>query len=206
MLYFFLKGLIIGFCIAAPVGPIGILCITRTLQSGFLSGWITGLGAATADGVYGAIAGFGLTVASSFLLHQQGWIKLIGGLFLLYLGVKTWRSVPAQHAAKVAGGKTLLSNYASTFFLTISNPMTILSFVAVFAGLGLSAASDTNAQALLLVLGVILGSLAWWLILAGTVAYLFKHKLSLDLLKWINRVSGAILFAFGMVALYMLIN
>src|SRR4051812_8188873 len=127
----FLKGLLIGFSIAAPVGPIGVLCIQRTLSYGRLSGLLTGLGAATADGVYGAVAAFGLTVVSSFLTGQQFWFQLIGGAFLFYLGAKNFKATPATKAASKEH-KGLLFDYISTVFLTLTNPATILSFVAIF--------------------------------------------------------------------------
>src|SRR3989344_5776045 len=131
---FLMKGLIIGFSIAAPVGPIGVLCIQRTIAYGKISGLFTGLGAATADGLYGAVAAFGLTIISNFLVGQQFWFRLIGGAFLLYLGIKTFMSKPEEKTA-TENHKGLLSDYFSTIFLTLTNPTTILSFVAVFAGL-----------------------------------------------------------------------
>src|SRR6476469_804314 len=134
---FFLRGIIIGLSIAAPVGPIGVLCIRRTLALGQTTGFLSGLGAATADAFYGAIAGFGLTFISRFLVSQQGWLRLIGGAFLVYLGVRTFRAAPAAEAAQ-ASGQGLVSAYISTLFLTLTNPTTILSFVAVFGGLGLA--------------------------------------------------------------------
>ena len=133
----FVRGLVIGFSIAAPVGPIGVLCIRRTLAEGQLYGLVSGLGAATADALYGCVAGFGLTFISAFLIGHKLWLSLIGGLFLLYLGIKTLLSKPAEDAAK-AEGKGLFRAYASTFLLTVTNPMTILSFAAIFAALGLA--------------------------------------------------------------------
>src|SRR5512147_1604480 len=123
----FFRGLVVGFSIAAPVGPIGVLCIRRTLANGRISGLVTGLGAATADGMYGCVAGFGLTFISGILIDQQMWLRLFGGLFLCYLGVKTLLSRPAEQEAKAAG-TGLLGSYASTFLLTLTNPMTIISF------------------------------------------------------------------------------
>jgi len=130
----FFKGLIIGFSIAAPVGPIGMLCIRRTLVYGRLSGLVSGLGAATADAVYGSIAAFGLAFVATFLVNQQGWLHLVGGLFLCYLGIKAFLAKPAT-ATTTPESISLASDYASTFFLTLTNPLTILSFAAVFAGL-----------------------------------------------------------------------
>src|SRR6266566_8617346 len=133
---FFLRGVAIGFSIAAPVGPIGVLCIRRTLAEGRGCGFASGLGAATADAVYGCVAGFGLTSVSNLLVSQQTWLRLIGGLFLCYLGVKSFFARQARSAAASKSG-ALTGAYASTFLLTLTNPMTILSFAAVFAGLGL---------------------------------------------------------------------
>ena len=149
-----LKGLLIGFSIAAPVGPIGVLCIRRTLVQGRAAGLVSGLGAASADAVYGSIAAFGLSFVSGLLISQQSWLKLIGGAFLCYLGIRTLLAQPAERAA-AAGGMGLAGAYSSTFFLTLTNPTTILSFVAVFAGLGLAsmggdyaaAASECSARA-----------------------------------------------------------
>ncbi len=120
---FLAKGLIIGFSIAAPVGPVGILCIRRSLSQGYLVGLFTGLGAATADALYGFIAGFGLTIISNILVNQQMEFKLMGGLFLCYLGLKIALEKPTQQSANPSG--KIISAYASTFFLTIKNPMTI---------------------------------------------------------------------------------
>ncbi len=148
---YLLKGLLIGFSIAAPVGPVGILCVRRTLARGLGAGVISGVGAATADALYGCVTGFGLTYVSGFLVGEQYWLRGLGGLFLLYLGVITFRATPAEGAAQ-AGGGGLAGAYASTFFLTVTNPLTILSFGAIFAGLGM--AGRGYSSALLLVSGV----------------------------------------------------
>ena len=195
----FLRGLVIGFSIAAPVGPIGVLCIRRTIVEGQLYGLVSGLGAATADALYGCVAAFGLTFISSFLIGHKLWLSLIGGLFLLYLGIKTLLSKPAEDAAK-AEGKGLLGAYASTFLLTVTNPMTILSFVAIFAALGLGSTTGSYASALILVLGVFCGSAAWWFLLSGGVG-LFRNKFNARGLLWVNRISGAIITLFGVIAL-----
>ena len=194
-----LRGLIIGFSIAAPVGPIGVLCIRRTLADGRVAGLISGLGAASADAVYGCVAGFGLTFVSNFLVSQQLWLSLIGGLFLCYLGIKTFLSKPSEQAVSVAS-RGLPGAYASTFLLTLTNPMTILSFAAIFAGLGLANASGEYASAGILVLGVFLGSAAWWLLLSGGVG-LFREKFNTGAMRWVNRISGAVIAVFGVLAL-----
>ncbi|MCP4426981.1 MAG: LysE family transporter, partial [Chloroflexi bacterium] len=166
------RGTAIGFAIAAPVGPIGLLCIQRTLRNGRTYGFVSGLGAASADAVYGAIAGFGLTAVSNILIAQQNWFSLVGGLFLLYLGLRTFFAPLAAQAADVsagARGNGLWGAYGSIFLLTLTNPITILSFVAIFAGLGLAADKRTVGEAMTLVGGVTLGSAAWWLLLSGGV-------------------------------------
>ena len=195
---FFWKGLIIGFAIAAPVGPIGVLCIRRTLADGRVAGLLSGLGAATADAMYGCVAGFGLTLVSDFLVGYAIWIKLLGGGFLCYLGVKTFLEMPADNAAMPSS--RLASAYGSTVLLTLTNPATILSFIAVFAGLGLASTDQNYATASLLVLGVFMGSGLWWLLLSGGVSFL-RGQFNARRLKWINRISGVILVAFGVVAL-----
>jgi threonine/homoserine/homoserine lactone efflux protein len=196
---FLASGIIIGFSIAAPVGPIGVLCIRRTLAEGRLHGLISGLGAATADAIYGCIAAFGLTFISDLLVQQQLWLRLFGGVFLCLLGAKTLFAKPSEKSPqeKKAG---LLGAYGSTFFLTLTNPMTILSFAAIFAGVGLGSAVADYGSAALLVFSVFAGSALWWLILSGTVG-LLRKKVTLSVLKWINRVSGAIITGFGVLIL-----
>jgi threonine/homoserine/homoserine lactone efflux protein len=204
MLLIFLKGLLIGFSIAAPVGPIGILCIRRTLAGGRATGFVSGLGAATADAFYGSVAGFGLAFISSFLISQGTWLRLLGGAFLIYLGVKTLLSRPAassagEPASLPTGG--LFGAYASTFFLTLTNPLTILSFAAVFAGLGIGSRSSAEfLSAGLLVLGVFAGSGAWWFTLSSAASWM-RTRLSGRGLLWINRISGLIILGFGLAAL-----
>ncbi len=194
-----LKGILLGFSIAAPVGPIGVLCIRRTLAGGRLSGFVSGLGAATADAFYGSIAGFGLTFISGFLVSQQAWLRLLGGAFLLYLGIRTFMAETAQ-AAAAASEEGLAGDYASTLFLTLTNPLTIISFAAIFAGLGVASGSGDYVSAATLVAGVFLGSASWWFILSGGVS-LFHSRFSLAGLNWVNRISGAIILGFGLLAL-----
>lgn len=196
---FLLRGLLIGLAIAAAVGPIAILCIQRTIEHGRLYGLISGLGAATADAVYGAIAAFGLTVIATFLVSQHVWIRLLGGLFLLYLGIKTFRSRPAERAA-AARAHTFPTAYLSTFLLTLTNPTTILSFIAIFAGLGVGGASRSYLSAGIVVCGVFLGSSIWWCILSAGVG-LLRTRFTVRWLHWINRCAGIAIMLFGVVAL-----
>jgi threonine/homoserine/homoserine lactone efflux protein len=196
----FLRGLAIGFGIAAPVGPIGVLCIRRTLADGRVVGFASGLGAATADALYGAVAAFGLTLVSRALVEQRVWLQAVGGLFLCYLGIRTWMAAPASAAEAPGQGRGLLSACASTFALTLTNPTTILSFVAIFAGLGLGAGAGGYRPAALMVLGVFLGSAFWWLLLSTGVTF-FRSALTREGLRWINRLAAAIITAFGIGAL-----
>lgn len=194
----FRRGLIIGFSIAAPVGPISILGIRRTLASGRATGFASGLGAASADAIYGSIAGFGLTIVSSFLVSQQMWLRFVGGLFLLYLGARTFRSQAAEEAAG-AGSAGLPGAYASTFLLTLTNPMTILSFAAVFAGLGVGSSGGSYRGAAVLVSGVFTGSALWWLVLSSGTS-LLRAQIDASRMMLINRISGIILALFGILA------
>lgn len=223
---FLVKGLVIGFAIAAPVGPIGVLCIRRTFAEGRVAGLVTGLGAATADAFYGAVAAFGLSAVSSFLLGAQGALRVLGGLFLCGLGVKTFFARPAAAGAKMQG-KGLAQAYVTTVVLTLTNPATILSFIAVFAGAGLGQRTSGAIEATTMVAGVFLGSAAWWLLLSGLVdrwrrrrpefATLAPNALggavvtgvTLGMagatLQRINQLSGSLLFAFGVAALMSLL-
>ena len=187
----YIRGLVIGFSIAAPVGPIGVLCIRRTLADGRAAGFASGLGAATADAVYGCIAAFGLTAVSGILVGQQSWFRLIGGVFLCYLGVRTLLARPAERAASSQGGG-LLQAYASTFLLTLTNPMTILSFAAVFAALGVGNGDGSYLSAAAVVAGVFTGSALWWLLLSGGAGTL-RSRLDPAKLLWVNRFSGIII-------------
>ena len=201
---FLFRGLLIGFAIAAPVGPIGLLCIQRTLQDGRKYGFASGLGAASADTVYGFIAAFGLTFISTFLVEQQRWLSLIGGLFLLFLGTRTFLTSPAENVVSAEKG-SLANAYLSTFLLTLTNPVTILSFVAIFAGLGLSANTGDYGSATLLVVGVFVGSATWWLLLSGLVS-LFRNRFNQRVMLWVNRGAGVIIAGFGVVALISLLR
>jgi threonine/homoserine/homoserine lactone efflux protein len=195
-LFFLIKGFIIGFAIAAPVGPIGVLCIRRSLAEGRQVGLATGLGAATADAMYGCVAAFGITAISGFLVGQRIWLGLIGGAFLCYLGIRTFTSKPAEESLQTKSGG-LAPAYFSTLFLTLTNPMTIISFAAVFASsLGLAATPNYfNAGAM--VVGVFSGSALWWLILSNGVA-LLRSRVTPKWMQAVNHVSGGILLAFGL--------
>lgn len=197
---YLLKGLILGLFIAAPVGPIGLLCINRTLHQGGRFGFVSGLGAATTDAFYGSIAAFGLDIVSNFLVSQHTWIRLIGGTFLVYLGVKGILSKPAQNAIE-SNVRGLFWNYSSTLALTLTNPMTIFSFVAVFAAMGVQSAANDYLSAAVTVLGVFLGSSLWWLTLSSVV-HLARLKLHHGLVKWIGVVSSLVILGFGIAGVW----
>jgi threonine/homoserine/homoserine lactone efflux protein len=203
----FLKGVAMGVAIAAPVGPIALLCIRRTLDQGRLIGLVTGLGAATADGLYGLVAAFGLTALSGLLVDNANFLQLVGGLFLCYLGLSTFFAKPTDSTADFSSLRAeptyrLVSAYGSTLALTLTNPATILSFVAIFAGLGIT---QTHPLAsVTLVLGVFTGSMGWWLVLVSGVIYL-RNRLTPQRLASFNQKSTKILalliLGFGIAAL-----
>lgn len=195
----FTRGLVIGFAIAAPVGPIGMLVIRRTLAEGRLLGLLTGLGAAVADSLYGCVGAFGLTFISGFLMGYAFWTKLIGGLFLIYLGISTFRAKPQEESTGTSKARYATA-FLSTMVLTLANPATILSFMAVFAGLGLGAKAGDYGAAGIVVAGVFMGSAIWWSMLSSGVA-LIRHKLKPGTMAWINRGSGLFLLGFGLYAL-----
>lgn len=198
-IHYLIKGFIIGLSISVPVGPIGILCIRRTLAQGRMVGFLSGLGAATADAFYGAIAGFGITFLVNFIIGKQIWLHLIGGALLCILGIKTFLSKPAEQGVPVEGNSRWHA-YLSTFFLTLTNPLTIIFFAAVFAGLGVGTGGEHFLFAGILVLGIFIGSAMWWLVLCGFTGLLQK-LLSPKRLQWLNRISGLIILGFGLFAL-----
>ncbi|MBC7366947.1 MAG: LysE family transporter [Undibacterium sp.] len=190
------KGALIGFSIAASVGPVGLLCIRRALTDGRLVGFVSGLGAATADTLYGLVAAFSLTALTDLLIEHRATFQLLGGIFLLYLGIQTLRARPPTSAAE-RSAPNLLAAYLSTFALTLTSPVTILAFVGIFAGLGLGAATGTAFTTLRLILGVFAGSAAWWLILSSS-ASLLGRKLQSGGLRTLNLISGTVILAFGL--------
>jgi len=203
-IYFFVKGVIVGLSIAVPVGPIGILCIRRTLTQGRIIGFLSGLGAATADAFYGAIAGFGITFLSNLLMGQQAGLRLIGGGLLCIIGVRTFLSKPAEQGSSVEGD-TRWGAYLSTLILTLTNPMTILFFAAVFAGLVVGRGDDHYFSVGILVLGVFIGSASWWLVLSGFTG-LLRGIFDANRMRWLNRISGLIIIGFGLAAFLSLVR
>ncbi len=193
---YFLKGLVIGFSLAIPVGPIALVCIRRTLARGLLSGVFSGLGVAAADAIYGAAAGFGVTFLANFLVAHSAVLQLVGGAFLCYLGVRTFRSVPpptSQNHDEVG----LVRDFVSALFLTLTNPITMFAFAAVFAAAGVGEPDGNRFLSTgVLVLGVTLGSAIWWLFLTGGVSF-FHGRITTGGLRVINMLSGTAIGLFG---------
>ena len=197
--YVLVPGIILGLSIAAPVGPVGILVIRRTLACGRMSGLVTGLGAATADGVYAVVAACGLTAVAGLLAGHIAMIRILGGIFLLCLGVRIFLSLPAEEP-RDTDGRSLRDDYASAVLITLTNPLTLLSFIGIFAALGTGGASGDISSAALMVTGIVAGSVLWWLILvSGTLA--IRSRCSSGVLGLVNKVSGVIIAAFGIIAI-----
>lgn len=199
----FTKGLVIGVSIAAPVGPIGILCMRTTLTQGMTAGFVTGLGAATADAIYAALGAFGIGAISVLLKSAGAYLQYVGIGVLIWIAWTTWHQKPANTDGNddtSAEAPSLWIAFASTCGLTLANPMTILSFAAIFAGAGLATAGEQSArlttQAIALVCGTFVGSMAWWLFLSGSVAA-FRAKIRPGALAKINKVSATILLGFA---------
>ncbi|NBC67953.1 LysE family translocator [Paenibacillus sacheonensis] len=193
------KGLLIGLSIAAPVGPIGILCMKRTLTQGRRFGFVSGLGAASADGMYGLIAAFGFGAVIARIAALQTAASILGGLFLCFLGYRSFRSAAGERSAEAGGSGSLAGAYGTTFLLTAANPVTILSFLGIFAGLDVMDASLPGLLAL--VLGVFAGSAAWWLFLSIAVGAI-RRTLNAGAMRGINRLSGLLLLGFGIYSVF----
>lgn len=195
---FFLKGLGAGFVVAAPVGPVAVLCIRRTLARGAISGYATGLGAAIADTAYGIVAAYGVSALAGLMLDNEFWFRLVGGIVLLILALKTALTGPAE--AKNNQSEGLVGDFLSALVVTGTNPVTIVAFGVVFATIGVVAAGATFDWTQALIAGVFVGSALWWAILTG-IAELFRAAISHSGLRWVNRVSAAVILLCGIVVL-----
>ena len=197
------RGIILGFTIAAAVGPIALLVIRRTLSSGWLLGMVSGLGVATADGLYGAVAAFGLTAISDGLVAMARPLGVIGGSVLIVLGLRTARARPADMTAReTTTSRGLAAAYLSTVGLTLTNPMTVILFAAIVVSLGIR---QSTADAAMLTVGFFVGSAAWWLLLVSTVAAL-RGRLTPRLLHIVTVLSGLLIAAFGAITLVVAIR
>jgi threonine/homoserine/homoserine lactone efflux protein len=195
-----LEGLAIGFSLAAPVGPVGVLCIRRTIAYGSRRGLIVGLSAACADMLYGIVAAFGVTLISNFIIQEQYWIRLVGGVLLLILGYHTFKS-HASTDTPINGTNGHIRAFISTFLLTLTNPMTLFAFAAVFAGIGLDKIIGDNWSGAFLVAGVFLGSLGWFTLLT-TLVHFFREKITANGLTLVNKIAGTLLILFGAFTLW----
>lgn len=196
---YLLRGLAIGFSLAAPVGPIGVLCIRRALAYGSKRGLIVGLSAACADMTYGIVAAFGVTLISNFIFTNQNLIRIVGGILLLFLGYHSFRSHPAKDTESNNSNGHARA-FISTFFLTLTNPMTLFAFAAVFAAIGLERIIGDYSLASFLVVGVFLGSFCWFSLLT-TLVHFFREKISTDGIALVNKIAGSLLILFGIIAL-----
>jgi threonine/homoserine/homoserine lactone efflux protein len=193
-----LSGLVIGVAVAAPIGPVNLICIRRTLKYGMLNGFVSGAGAAVGDGVFAIIAAFGVTAVITFVAAYSGWLQLVGGVFLLGLGMRTWFDHPHLNDKLPEGSLgDLLPVISVTFFLTITNPATMLGFIAIFGGVAdFTIGTENYMRAGLLVASVIAGSVLWWAAITGFVS-LFRDKMTDNGLEILNKVSAVIIVVFG---------
>jgi putative LysE/RhtB family amino acid efflux pump len=190
---------VIGVAVAAPVGAMGVLCIQRTLARGWRAGVATGLGIATADGIYAGLAAFGVAAVAATIVAYQAPLRIGGGLVLMWLGVRALRSPPTSETVTAPDSAKLSALYFGAVGLTLTNPLTIMAFAAIFAGAGLVAQPGLSTAAVA-TLGVASGSLAWWIALSTGTA-LARHAAGERTLLWVNRVSGGVIAAFGVVAI-----
>ena len=194
-----IRGIATGLIIAAPVGPVNVLCIQRTLGKGWKAGIVSGLGAAAADTIYGSIAAFSITLVIDFLLREQYWIRVLGGALLIAIGIAYYFRKPQKVEEKE--GEATHSDFVSTFLLTATNPTTVLSFIAVLATLGMKE-QRSAPMTLLLIGGIFVGSMLWWSILTGGVMAL-KKKIDENAMRWMNHIAGLAIGAFGILNIVM---
>jgi threonine/homoserine/homoserine lactone efflux protein len=201
---YLITGIVVGFLVAAPVGPVAVMCIQRTLLDGRISGYATGLGAAIADTVFGAFAVFSVALVETFLSDHRPAVQFIGSVVLIGLGLRT---ILVRHSRKTEEAKmapidhlSLLQSTGSAFIVTIVNPITILAFISIFAAIRISATIDGLLGSWTVVLGVMIGALAWWWLLAS-IASILRHRFTERGLRWLNAVSGAVILGFGVYGL-----
>jgi threonine/homoserine/homoserine lactone efflux protein len=199
-LMLFLRGVAIGFAIAAPIGPVGILCIRKALADGRAAAFVAGMGAAMADTIFGAACALGIGALSELMAAHYVTLKVVGGVFMLVLGARTWAQAAFEVEPGPGGGPGMAKDFVSTFLITITNPGTILGVMGVFAAVGASVRPETMARSSLLIAGVFFGSTLWWTVLSG-LASAVRAKFTPERVRLFNHVSGAILMVFGVAAL-----
>lgn len=200
-LQYLLKGIIVGFVVSIPMGPMGILCVQRTLNKGKLSGFSSGMGIVTADTIFALVAGLGISFIIHFLREQQMIFQIIGGLFIAFIGVKIFIANPVKQFKKHRReGKNLFEDFFSILFLALSNPFTIFLYIAIFAGLNLHDVSSSYSSALFVVAGIFVGASIGWFVIS-TVVNRFRTNIRLRGLMWINRIAGITIILFGVFAI-----
>ncbi|MDD3568560.1 MAG: LysE family transporter [Bacteroidales bacterium] len=201
-----IKGIIVGLLASIPLGPIGIICIQRTINKGKLSGFLSGMGAASADTVFAAIAGFSLSFIISFIQEQQVLFQAVGGLIVFGLGIKIFYTNPVKQLRRHKRKQNnLLEDYLSVLLVTITNPLAVFLFIALFASLGVVVEGENILLSLVATSGVFIGAILWWYILT-TLVNIFRDKFRLKQLWWINKLSGAVIFTLGAVAIFGLLR
>ncbi|MDY6801952.1 MAG: LysE family translocator [Bacteroidota bacterium] len=198
---FLVKGVIVGFLASIPLGPVGVLCIQRTINKGRVSGLFSGMGAATIDSFFALVAALGLTFIINFIEEQQFFIQLFGGGILIFLGARIFKTNPIRQIRRHRKKKNkLVEDFLSVLFLTLSNPLAIFLFVAAFAGIGLVTSKDSSIKSSLIIGGVFIGAMLWWTLLTFFVN-LFREKFRLKQLWWINKIAGILIIVFGVAAM-----
>ena len=192
-----IKGIVVGLLASIPLGPIGILCIQRTLSRGRLSGFVSGIGAATVDTLYAAIAGFGITIIIDFVKEQQTILQIISGILVIIIGIRIYVTHPAKEIRLKKQSNTLRKDYLTTLMLTLYNPLTLLAFIGVFTGFGFLNSQNGYTTHLILVSGVFIGAGIWWFILTYLASH-FRNSFNLKGIMWLNRIAGIGLFIFGL--------
>ncbi len=196
-----IKGLIIGLLVSVPLGPIGVLCIQRTLNRGRMAGFISGLGAAAADTIFAIIAGFGLTIIINFIEEKHLYFQIIGGLFVLYIGIRIFNTNPVKQLKLQKLNKTKLSqDFVSVFLLTLSNPMAIFLFLAIMAAINVASDTLSLVEIATLAVGISGGAFLWWFVLAS-IANRFRKRIRLKSIWWLNKITGSVVFLFGLIVL-----
>lgn len=196
----FIKCILTGLLLAAPIGPINLICIKRTLSEGRLSGLVVGFGAATADAVYGYAAAAGLSFLISFINEHEAAFRWVGGLFIAYLGWLTYRSEPQSQEVEKKTSKTLFGLFAGIFLLTLTNPVTIFTYIATFSSFSIAVLVTSLAKAALAAFGVFLGSLLWWIILTSVISF-FRDKITLKTIGYINKIAGVLIILIGLASI-----
>ncbi len=195
---FFIKGIVVGFAVAAPVGPVAVLCIRRTLANGLISGFATGVGAAVADMFYGAVAALGIGFVADLLAEHQIAFRLLGGVVLVFMATRMLRATPPEHKDNDTGNR--LGDFFSALVVTGTNPVTLVAFGVVFSAIGVATADDNIDSGSALIAGVLVGATAWWFSLAGLTA-LFSRFVGTFPILWVNRISAAIVLSSGVFVL-----